>query len=175
MPTTRYYNVPGHQHIQLLAPGRHATAPEPEPTMLAPDTTLDAALDAAPNTAQRVDPLVRQALGAAFGGYDPAVMTASRFSTSVRTHIRAYRRAQLQLRAHTRNAAVLPTQHVRVITCHSGEAGEFYGTVDKGGRRLAFAAKMADGKLQSFKILEPPARKASQTASHARTRVLPSV
>lgn len=171
MPTTRYYSVPGHQHIQLLAPERGTPTPKPAPPVLEPDT----ALSATPQTNQRVDPLVRQAISAAFGGYDPTVMTASRFSTSVRTHIRAYRRAQLQLRAHTRNTAVLPTQHVRVITCHSGEAGEFYGTVEKGGRRLAFAAKMADGKLQSFKILEPPARNTSQTAPQALTRTLPSV
>lgn len=143
-----YYNVPGHQHMQLLAPGQHrlSTTP-PRPTT---NTT--------PHTRQRVDPLVRQAIGAAFGGYDPATMTAARFSQSVRTHIRAYRRTQLQqlqLRAQkTRRGQVVPKQLVRVVTCHSGDGGEFYGTLDKGGRRLAFAARLRGGKLESFRILE---------------------
>lgn len=143
-----YYNVPGQQHMQLLAPGHHRlTTTLPRPTT-----------DAAPHTRQRVDPLVRQAIGAAFGGYDPATMTAARFSQSVRTHIRAYRRTQLQqlqLRAQkTRKPPVVPQQLVRVVTCHSGDGGEFYGTLDKGGRRLAFAARLRGGKLESFKILE---------------------
>lgn len=143
-----YYNVPGHQHMQLLAPGQHRLSTTP------PRKTTNTT----PHTRQRVDPLVRQAIGAAFGGYDPATMTAARFSQSVRTHIRAYRRTQLQqlqLRAQkTRRRQVVPKQLVRVVTCHSGDGGEFYGTLDKGGRRLAFAARLRGGKLESFRILE---------------------
>ncbi|MCP1387962.1 hypothetical protein M5J20_07130 [Corynebacterium sp. TA-R-1] len=123
-----YYPAPGHQHIKVLVP--RATFPDVErlPGVRAvPDNPMA--------------PLVRQALDASFGVRDPESLTGALFDMGVRSHIRARLRQPR------------PAGEVRVLSCHTRENGEAFGSVAVGERRYAWAAKMRNGRLVSFKVL----------------------
>lgn len=122
-----YYPAPGHQHIKLVAP---RALPAAAVRTRRPSTRR-----------QRPSPLVAVALDAAFGMRDVATLKESLYATGVRGHISARRRA---------NA---PTGPVQILSCHAREGGEFFGTVQVGGRRFGYAARIADGRLVSFKVL----------------------
>ncbi|WP_115685148.1 hypothetical protein [Corynebacterium senegalense] len=125
-----YYPVPGHRHIKVLVQPRPDPPFNPRP---APRPQ--------PRPAARPSPLLLVALDAAFGMRDAAALRHASYAAGVRGHINARRRA---------NA---PAGPVRVLTCHAREGGEFFGTVQAGGRRFAYAARVADGRLVSFKVL----------------------
>ncbi|WP_246816696.1 hypothetical protein [Corynebacterium sp. HMSC29G08] len=88
-----------------------------------------------------VSPLVRQALDAAFGHRDPATLTGALFDLGVRSHIRARRRTSPSV------------NRFQIISCHARDNGEFFGSVSAGERRYAYAARIQDGRLVSFKVL----------------------
>lgn len=81
---------------------------------------------------------------AAFAGKKSAALLSASFGPAVRAHIRA------RAKQPTANA---PAGVVNVVTCHAREGGEFFGTVDAGGKRHAYAARVLGGKLTSFKVL----------------------
>lgn len=123
-----YYPAPGHQHIKVLVP--RATLPNVERIP---------GVRAVPNNPMA--PLVRQALEAAFGLRDPDTLNRSLFSVAVRSHISS--RVRLPKAAGA----------VSVVSCHAREGGEYFGTVSVRGKRYAFAARVKNGKLVSFKVL----------------------
>ena len=86
-------------------------------------------------------PLVRQALDATFGNRDPESLTGALFDMGVRSHVRA------------KQHQPLPRGAVQVVSCHTRDNGEFFGTVSVGGKRYAFAARVSGGRLVSFKVL----------------------
>ncbi|AWB85007.1 hypothetical protein C3E79_02785 [Corynebacterium liangguodongii] len=94
--------------------------------------------------AAAVSPLVRGALDAAFGVREAATLTSKLYALGVRNHINARRRLAAAATAHG---------PVRIVSCHAREGGEFFGTVDAGGRRFGYAARVRDGALVSFKVL----------------------
>ncbi|WJY67496.1 hypothetical protein [Corynebacterium auris] len=122
-----YFPVPGHQHIKVLVPPA-AVAPLPAPRSPARGT-------------DRPSPLVAIALDAAFGVREASSLAHAQYAARVRGHIAARRRANR------------PTGPVRIISCHAREGGEFFGTVQSGQRRFAYVARIAEGKLVSFKVL----------------------
>ena len=123
-----YSPAPGHQHIKVLIP---------RPTR--PDIQATPSVRAVPNNP--LSPLVRQAIEAAFGHRNPESLTAALFDMGVRSHLRARQRAPR------------PAGKVKVLSCHAREGGEFFGTVAVGPRRYAWVARIADGRLVSFKVL----------------------
>lgn len=123
-----YYPAPGHQHVKVLVP--RATFPK---------VARMPAARAVPENPMA--PLVRQALEASFGQRDPGSLTGALFDMGVRSHVRYRRRLPL------------PAGHVQEVTSHAREGGEFFGTVEVGGRRYAWAARMHAGRLVSFKVL----------------------
>ncbi|WP_235961950.1 MULTISPECIES: hypothetical protein [Corynebacterium] len=98
------------------------------------------------------DPVVTEALTAALSQDRATSMMAWRFAPAVRAHIRARQRAAALTTAKT---PTTPAQgKVRVLTCHTREGGEFFGTVQAAdGTKKAYAAKIEGGKLVSFKVL----------------------
>ena len=141
-----YYTAPGQRHVQVLVPAQAPTralpAPPPQPQAQAQPQKPPPATRSAPEPPP-VNPVVREALDAAFGAHGGASPMLARFAPAVRAHIRARKRA----------AAPAP-QPVRVVTCHAREGGEFFGTVEtQDGTRRAYAAKICDGKLVAFKVL----------------------
>lgn len=123
-----YYPAPGHQLIKVVVP--RATLPDvaryPAPRPLPP----------AP-----VAPVVSQALDAVFGMRDPASLTSRLFATGVQRHVAAKRRLKM------------PVGPVAVLSSHAQGKGECFGTVEVGGRRYAWAARVDGGRLVSFKVL----------------------
>lgn len=125
-----YYTAPGHQHVQLLVAPKHRVHPDALP---------------APPTPSAMEPVIRQALNAALGGRGTNLPGPARILPAVRAHIRAQQR--------TRALAGRTASTVRVVTCHARDGGEFFGTVDADSKRLAYVARVEDGKLVSFKVL----------------------
>lgn len=136
------YTAPGHQHIELLVP-RPTTAAARKPA--APSGPDAPAATGKPRTPKPrgMEPLLHQAIDAAFGGRNPAAPMARSFVPAVRAHIRAQQRER-------KNA---PAGQVSVVTCHAREGGEYFGTVDAAGKRRAFVARVDGGKLVSFRVL----------------------
>lgn len=125
-----YFAAPGHQHIELLAP-RAGTVSE---------------ASVPPRASQHprgMEPMLIHALEAALGGASAGSL-ASICVPAVRAHIRAQQRARPKRK---RPGAV------RIISCHAREGGEFFGSVEVGGKRLGYAARIEGGKLVSFKVL----------------------
>ena len=120
-----FYPVPGQQYMHVLVPRRLPSA-RPQ--------------DRAEPTAN-VSPLVRGALYAAFGNRDAATLKSKLYALGVRNHVKAKQRA-LAVRGP-----------VRIVTCHAREGGELFGTVDVGGRRFGYVARVRDARLVSFKVL----------------------
>ena len=140
-----YYTAPGHRHVQILVPpssrGRSPSAPAPASPCPGPHSPR-----------RDVEPVVAEALSAALGeGRQPSMM-AWRFAPAVRAHIRARQRASAL--AASQKGATTATGKVKVLTCHTREGGEFFGTVQAAdGTRRAYAAKIDGGRLVSFKVL----------------------
>ncbi|QPK83703.1 hypothetical protein G7Y29_02555 [Corynebacterium qintianiae] len=120
-----YYPVPGHQYMHVLVP---RDRPSARPQNRAEPTAT-------------VSPLVRGALDAAFGARDAASLKSKLYALGVRNHVNARRRSQ---------AVRGP---VRIVTCHAREGGELFGTVDVGGRRFGYVARINNARLVSFKVL----------------------
>lgn len=123
-----YFPAPGYQHMKVLVP--RATLP---------DVPRIPGVRAVP--VDPISPLVRQALDAAFGQRDPASLTGALFDLAVRSHIRARRRSAQQV------------SQFQIVSCHARDNGEFFGSVAAGNRRYAYAARIQDGRLVSFKVL----------------------
>lgn len=149
-----YYTAPGHSHVQLLVP---PTGRVPARPLLglggAPPAT-----ERAPNPPPELAPVVQEALNAALSKHRSTSMMTTRFAPAVRAHIRARQRAATLTTARKtgphaiRNAPA--AGKVKVLTYHAREGGEFFGTVEAtDGTRRAYAAKIQDGKLVSFKVL----------------------
>lgn len=119
-----YYPVPGHTHLRLLVPKESPAA-------------------AAPREHERpsLSPLVKVALDAAFGIRQITDLRAHQFGVTVRAHVSARRRAGLI------------SGPVRIMSSHAGGGGEFYGSADCAGKRYAWAARIDEGRLVSFKVL----------------------
>ena len=129
-----YFPAPGYQHMKVLIP--RATLPD---VPRAPGALRGSGMRAVP--ADPISPLVRQALDAAFGHRVPATLTGALFDLGVRSHIRARRRTA-------------PNVHkFQIISSHARDNGEFFGSVSVGERRYAYAARIQDGRLVSFKVL----------------------
>lgn len=126
-----YVAAPGHQHIELLAP---------RPGAGGVGATASPRAGALP---RGMEPLLFHALEAALGGVNAGAVAAV-CVPAVRAHIRAQQRARPKRK---RPGAV------RVISCHVREGGEFFGSVEVGGKRLGYAARIQGGKLVSFKVL----------------------
>lgn len=140
-----YYTAPGHRHVQILVPPGSCGRSPSAPTHASP-------WPGARGPRRDVEPVVAEALAAALGtGRQPSMM-AWRFAPAVRAHIRARQRAAT-LNA-TQNTTIPKAGKVRVLTCHTREGGEFFGTVQAAdGTRRAYAAKIDGGRLVSFKVL----------------------
>ncbi len=134
-----YYPVPGHSHVKVLVP--EVSQPvKPRPPSRPSHRITKPAIDAAELAA--VSPLVRVALDAAFGIRDIRTLQQRSFSYGVRAHVRAQRRSGKK-----------PAGTVRVLSAHARGEGEFHGTASSGGRNYAWVARMAEGRLQSFRVL----------------------
>jgi len=144
-----YYTAPGHRHVQVLVPQLNRS-----PAVLGRLIQARNSESAAPppNTAAEIEPVVAEALNAALSKHRATSMMAWRFAPAVRAHIRARQHAAALTNAPTSTA---PTaDRLQVVTCHAREGGEFFGTVEtQDGTRRAYAAKICDGKLVSFKVL----------------------
>ena len=120
-----FYPVPGHQYIHVLLP--------PPPPRVPPRGR------AYPSTP--VSPLVRTALDAAFGMREASSLKAKLYALGVRNHVSA------RLRTNSVRGPV------RVVSCHARESGEVCGSVDVGGKRFGYVARVRDARLVSFKVL----------------------
>ncbi|MDL0402533.1 hypothetical protein QQO25_06060 [Corynebacterium lehmanniae] len=144
-----YYTAPGHRHVQVLVPQLNRS-----PAVLGRLIQARNSESAAPppNTAAEVEPVVAEALNAALSKHRVTSMMAWRFAPAVRAHIRARQHAAALTNAPTSTAPA--ADRLQVVTCHAREGGEFFGTVEtQDGTRRAYAAKICDGKLVSFKVL----------------------
>lgn len=123
-----YQYAPGHKHIKLVVPRpKRPQVPTAPQVRTVPQNPMS--------------PLVREALEAAFGNRSPDALSKTLFDLGVRSHIRARRRAT-------------PTRgKVQVLSCHTREGGEWFGTVSVSGKRYGWAAHINDGRLTSFKVL----------------------
>lgn len=120
-----YFPVPGHQYMKVLVADRRPSA--------RPQNRAE--------PAETISPLVRGALDAAFGARDVATLKAKLYAVGVRNHVTARRRSQ-------------PVRGpVRIVSCHARAGGELFGTVDVGGRRFGYVARVVDARLVSFKVL----------------------
>ncbi|MEH0146474.1 hypothetical protein V6D40_02190 [Corynebacterium sp. Q4381] len=123
-----YYQAPGHQHVKVVVPRAHR-----------PDIPHARAAHALPPSPMA--PLVRQALDASFGQRDPESLTGALFDLAVRSHVRSrYRFSDAKGK-------------VTVTSCHARERGEYFGTVEVGGKPYGYAARIRAGRLISFKVL----------------------
>lgn len=144
-----YYTAPGHRHVQVLVPQLNRS-----PAVLGRLIQARNSGSAAPppNAAAEVEPVVAEALNAALSKHRATSMMAWRFAPAVRAHIRARQHAAAVTNAPTSTAPA--ADRLQVVTCHAREGGEFFGTVEtQDGTRRAYAAKICDGKLVSFKVL----------------------
>ena len=144
-----YYTAPGHRHVQVLVPQLNRS-----PAVLGRLIQARNSESAAPppNTAAEVEPVVAEALNAALSKHRATSMMAWRFAPAVRAHIRARQHAAALTNAPTSTAPA--ADRLQVVTCHAREGGEFFGTVEtQDGTRRAYAAKICNGKLVSFKVL----------------------
>ena len=144
-----YYTAPGHRHVQVLVPQLNRS-----PAVLGRLIQARNSESAAPppNAAAEVEPVVAEALNAALSKHRATSMMAWRFAPAVRAHIRARQHAAALTNAPTSTAPA--ADRLQVVTCHAREGGEFFGTVEtQDGTRRAYAAKICDGKLVSFKVL----------------------
>ena len=144
-----YYTAPGHRHVQVLVPQLNRS-----PAVLGRLIQARNSGSAAPppNAAAEVEPVVAEALNAALSKHRATSMMAWRFAPAVRAHIRARQHAAAITNAPTSTAPA--ADRLQVVTCHAREGGEFFGTVEtQDGTRRAYAAKICDGKLVSFKVL----------------------
>ena len=123
-----YYPVPGHTHMKVLVP--RATFPKVERVQGVRAVPTDP-----------MAPLVRQALDATFGNRGIASLTGALFDLGVRSHVRAKRHQPL------------PKGEVRVLSCHTRDNGEVFGSIAVGSKRYGFAARMHGDRLVSFKVL----------------------
>lgn len=144
-----YYTAPGHRHVQVLVPQLNRS-PAVLGRLLQARNSGSAAPP--PNAAAEVEPVVAEALNAALSKHRATSMMAWRFAPAVRAHIRARQHAAALTNAPTSTAPA--ADRLQVVTCHAREGGEFFGTVEtQDGTRRAYAAKICDGKLVSFKVL----------------------
>lgn len=120
-----FYPVPGHQYMHVLVPA--PPPPVPPRGRVQPS--------------KPVSPLVRSALDAAFGMREASSLKARMYALGVRNHVNARQRT---------NSVRGP---VRVVSCHSRESGEVCGSVDVGGKRFGYVARVRDARLVSFKVL----------------------
>ena len=144
-----YYTAPGHRHVQVLVPQLNRS-----PAVLGRLIQARNSESAAPppNTAAEIEPVVAEALNAALSKHRATSMMAWRFAPAVRAHIRARQHAAALTNAPTSTAPA--ADRLQVVTCHAREGGEFFGTVEtQDGTRRAYAAKICNGKLVSFKVL----------------------
>lgn len=144
-----YYTAPGHRHVQVLVPQLNRS-----PAVLGRLIQARNSGSAAPppNAATEVEPVVAEALNAALSKHRATSMMAWRFAPAVRAHIRARQHAATLTNAPTSTTPA--ADRLQVVTCHAREGGEFFGTVEtQDGTRRAYAAKICDGKLVSFKVL----------------------
>ena len=144
-----YYTAPGHRHVQVLVPQLNRS-----PAVLGRLIQARNSESAAPppNTAAEVEPVVAEALNAALSKHRATSMMAWRFAPAVRAPIRARQHAAALTNASKSTAPA--ADRLQVVTCHAREGGEFFGTVEtQDGTRRAYAAKICDGKLVSFKVL----------------------
>ena len=144
-----YYTAPGHRHVQVLVPQLNRS-----PAVLGRLIQARNSGSAAPppNAAAEVEPVVAEALNAALSKHRATSMMAWRFAPAVRAHIRARQHAAALTNAPTSTAPA--ADRLQVVTSHAREGGEFFGTVEtQDGTRRAYAAKICDGKLVSFKVL----------------------
>ena len=144
-----YYTAPGHRHVQVLVPQLNRS-----PAVLGRLIQARNSGSAAPppNAAAEVEPVVAEALNAALSKHRATSMMAWRFAPAVRAHIRARQHAAALTNAPTSTAPA--ADRLQVVTCHAREGGEFFGTVEtQDGTRRAYAAKICNGKLVSFKVL----------------------
>ena len=144
-----YYTAPGHRHVQVLVPQLNRS-----PAVLGRLIQARNSGSAAPppNAAAEVEPVVAEALNAALSKHRATSMMAWRFAPAVRAHIRARQHAAALTNAPTSTAPA--ADRLQVVTCHAREGGEFFGTVEtQDGTRRAYAARICDGKLVSFKVL----------------------
>ncbi|MBA1834558.1 hypothetical protein GC584_10225 [Corynebacterium sp. zg912] len=143
-----YYTAPGHRHVQVLVPRTSPTSAR----SATPTGTPPRPVPGSTGPERDADPVVTEALTAALSQDRATSMMAWRFAPAVRAHIRARQRAAALTTAKT---PTTPAQgKVRVLTCHTREGGEFFGTVQAAdGTKKAYAAKIEGGKLVSFKVL----------------------
>ena len=143
-----YYTAPGHRHIQVLVPQAHRASA----ALSRPAGTDRPAGSVTHTPAADVEPVVAEALNAALSKDRATSMMAWRFAPAVRAHIRARQRAAVLASQSKRSSPA--AGKVRIRTCHAREGGEFFGTVEAAdGTKKAYAAKIQDGKLVSFKVL----------------------
>lgn len=151
-----YYTAPGHRHVQVLVPHarrafQHNGSPATSFTLARPAGTTPPWPDGAARKLD-IDPIVGEALNAALSKDRATSMMAWRFAPAVRAHIRARQRAAAVTSA--RKTATPAAGKVKVLTCHTREGGEIFGTVEASdGTRRAYAAKIEGGRLVSFKVL----------------------
>ncbi len=143
-----YYPVPGHSHLKVLVPDV-SRPDDSRPLGQSPGRLSQAAMSGrfgspAPDPAElaAVSPLVRVALDAAFGIRDIRTLQERSFSYGVRAHVRARRRT-----------GAAPAGGVRVLSAHARGEGEYHGSATSGGRHYAWVARIADGRLLSFRVL----------------------
>lgn len=142
-----YYTAPGHRHVQVLVPRRNQT-----PAALNRPLGTKRPEFVPPGAPTDVEPVVAEALNAALSKHRATSMMAWRFAPAVRAHIRARQHAAALTNAPTSTAPA--ADRLQVVTGHAREGGEFFGTVEtQDGTRRAYAAKICDGKLVSFKVL----------------------
>lgn len=142
-----YYTAPGHRHVQVLVPRRNQT-----PAALNRPLGTKRPEFVPPGAPTEVEPVVAEALSAAMSKHRATSMMAWRFAPAVRAHIRARQHAAALTNAPKSTAPA--ADRLQVVTCHAREGGEFFGTVEThDGTRRAYAAKICDGKLVSFKVL----------------------
>lgn len=123
-----YYPVPGFNHVKVLAPN-------------SPAQTSDN--DTVPYS-KSLSPLIRVALDAAFGIRDIRTLQERAFAPGVRKHVTARMRG-----GASRGPVMIRSVHTRP----GEEGGETFGTATAGGERHAWAARIEEGRLVSFRVL----------------------
>ena len=173
-----YYPVPGHSHLKVLVPDVSRPG-DSRPLGQSPGRLSQAAMSGrfgspAPDPAElaAVSPLVRVALDAAFGIRDIRTLQERSFSYGVGAPGRARRGPGVLVLRYTRPRApgsfidgggppgrarrrtgAAPAGGVRVLSAHARGEGEYHGSATSGGRHYAWVARIADGRLLSFRVL----------------------
>lgn len=121
--------VPGLTHLKVLTPSPSPVDAAPPPPPPPPD-----------GSQRRAEVLVRLALETAFGIRPVPQLKSTQFAPQVRLHAAARQRQGIR-------------GPVRVDTLHLRADGEIFGTAVSAGRAHAFAARMAQRRLVSFRVL----------------------